>query len=339
MQELLRNKPKEMLRNKPNKGQEVSSYATTSLESGCHTEGLGSEEGPQMAKNQADEAERKDDEEKRRLAEKQKDEADCIALRLIAEQMASQSKLSNTSMVIGTNQSKMQSFLSLRTESTLSASKVELASTSQKMNPQLISPSGQLELGKESNAAQEEVGSPKDETDSSCNGEEVYYQATTTASSHVKEEPPPLPPKARVSALSPSPSSRGQPSPSFSDDTITSQSTIKTGQYIRVREKVVQLERKLEEEALKLEEEEEGGTPRAGVRPENLVGAVRLLPTPTPPNSRPASQASSRKSSLTRSSSMEGSSRHGLLSPTTVGGFQSPAFARRHLDTPPPMYR
>ena len=32
-----------------------------------------------------------------------------------------------------------------------------------------------------------------------------------------------------------------------------------------------------------------------------------LLPTPTPPNSRPASQASSRKSSLTRSSSMEGS--------------------------------
>ena len=99
------------------------------------------------------------------------------------------------------------------------------------------------------------------------------------------------------------------------------------------------MERKLEEDALKLEEEEEGGTPRAGVRPENLVGAVRLLPTPTPPNSRPASQASSRKSSLTRSSSVEGNARHGLLSPTTVGGIHSPAFARRHLDTPPPMYR
>ena len=144
------------------------------------------------------------------------------------------------------------------------------------------------------------------------------------------------PGKVRVSALPPPPSSQGQLLPSFSDDKTTTWSTIKTSQHIQVREKVEQLERKLEEESFKLEEEEEG---RARVRPENLIGAVRLLPTPTPPNSRPVSQASSRKSSLTRSSSMEGSSRHGLLSPTTVGGFQSPAFARRHLDTPPPMYR
>ena len=181
--------------------------------------------------------------------------------------------------------------------------------------------------------SQKDVGFSKEETDSSSTGEEIFYEATTTASRHVREEPPPLPPKARVSTLSPSPSCQSQPSPSFSDDTITSQSTVRTGQYIRVREKVVQLERKLEEDALKLEEEEEGGTPRTGVRPENLVGAVRLLPTPTPPNSRPASQASSRKSSV------EGNARHGLLSPTTVGGIHSPAFARRHLDTPPPMYR
>ena len=207
------------------------------------------------------------------------------------------------------------------------------------MSQQTISSNCKVGISNKAIFSQADVGSSKEETDSSSTGEEIFYEATATASSHVREEPPPLPPKARLSALSPSPSCPSQPSPSFSDDTITSQSTVRTGQYIRVREKVVQLERKLEEDALKLEEEEEGGTPRAGVRPENLVGAVRLLPTPTPPNSRPASQASSRKSSLTRSCSVEGNTRHGLLSPTTVGGIHSPAFARRHLDTPPPMYR
>ena len=207
------------------------------------------------------------------------------------------------------------------------------------MSQQTISSNTKKEVSNKANSSQGDVGSSKEETDSSSTGEEIFYEATTTASRHVREEPPPLPPKSRVSVLSPSPSCQSQPSPSFSDDTITSQSTVRTCQYIRVREKVVQLERKLEEDALKLEEEEEGGTPMAGVRPENLVGAVRLLPTPTPPNSRPASQASSRKSSLTRSSSVEGNARHGLLSPTTVGGIHSPAFARRHLDTPPPMYR
>ena len=54
------------------------------------------------------------------------------------------------------------------------------------------------------------------------------------------------------------------------------------------------------------------------MRPENLIGAVRLLPKPSsptptptssPPNSRSASQASSRKSSLTRGSSVGEDSR------------------------------
>ena len=130
------------------------------------------------------------------------------------------------------------------------------------------------------------------------------------------------PGKVRVSALPPPPSSRGQLLPSFSDDKTTTLSTIKTSQHIQVREKVEQLERKLEGESFKLEEEEEG---RARVRPENLIGAVRLLPTPSSPtptptsspptltpsssSSRPASQASSRKSSLTRGSSVEEDSR------------------------------
>ena len=123
------------------------------------------------------------------------------------------------------------------------------------------------------------------------------------------------PGKVRVSALPPPPSSRGQLLPSFSDDKTTTPSTIKTSEHIQVREKVEQLERKLEEASFKLEEEEEG---RARVRPENLIGAVRLLPKPSsptptptssPPNSRSASQASSRKSSLTRGSSVGEDSR------------------------------
>ena len=191
--------------------------------------------------------------------------------------------------------------------------------------------------------------------------EPVFYEATATTTNRstartVCEEnapPPPLPPKCRGSALSPSPS-RGQASPtscadsaSFSDETFTSQSTVRTGQFIRVKEKVLLLERKLEEDALRLEEDEEGEgsgrTSRGGaLRPEMIPGAVRLLPTPTPPGSRPASQASSRKSSLSRSNSMEGSGgRAGLFSPLTTCHSlqQSPAFCRRHLETPPPMYR
>ena len=323
----------EMLRKPRAYRQEGSSSETmtTSLKTESHTTTTRLEEKKQLNDHEVET--RKREEEKRRLSEKQKDEADCIALRLIAEQMASESNLSKetaTNFSNAATSSKMQSFISLRSES---------SSLSQQLTPQTIPSNCKVEVINKAITSQEDIGSSKEETDSSCNGEEIFYQATTTASSHVKEEPPPLPPKARGSTFSPSPSSQSQPSPSFSDETITSQSTIRTGQYIRVREKVVQLERKLEEDALKLEEEEEGGTPRAGVRPENLVGAVRLLPTPTPPNSRPASQASSRKSSLTRSSSMEGNARHGLLSPTTVGGLHSPAFARRHLDTPPLMYR
>ena len=123
------------------------------------------------------------------------------------------------------------------------------------------------------------------------------------------------PGKLRVSALPPPPLSRGQLLPSFSDDKTTTLSTIKTSQHIQVMEKVEQLERKLEKESFKLEEEEEG---RARIRPENLIGAVRLLPKPSsptptptssPPNSRSASQASSRKSSLTRGISVGEDSR------------------------------
>ena len=181
----------------------------------------------------------------------------------------------------------------------------------------------------------------------------VYYQATATATSRsasrVEEVAPPIPPKVRGSALTPTPS-HGRASPSsvadsgsFSDDTMTSQSTVRTGQFIRVREKVVMLERKLEEEALRLEEDEEdGGSGRTsrggGIRPETIPGAVRLLPTP--PNSRPSSQASSRKSSLSRSNSMDMTARP-LFSPVAAARSQqqSPAFTRRHLDTPPPRYK
>ena len=266
-------KMQEMLR-KP-KAHRQGVHVTSSLEPEIHSETM--KMGGQEEEN------RRREEEKIRLAEKQKDEADCIALRLIAEQMASESNLSNSGKKTETNSSKMQSLLSFRTESSVLQNTPKMEVTS--MSQQTIS-----SVSNKATLSQEDVGSSKEETDSSSTGEEIFYEATATASRHVREEPPPpLPPKARVSGLSPSPSScQSQPSPSFSDD--TSQSTVRTGQYIRVREKVVQLERKLEEDALKLEEEEEGGTPRTGVRPENLVGAVRLLPTPTPPNSRPASQ-------------------------------------------------
>ena len=68
------------------------------------------------------------------------------------------------------------------------------------------------------------------------------------------------------------------------------------------------LERKLEEDYLKQAfEAEEGET--STIRPEMIPGAIRVLPTPTPPGSRPTSRpesrASSRKNSLTRSSSSD----------------------------------
>ena len=125
------------------------------------------------------EEDRRREEEKIRLAEKQKDEADCIALRLIAEQMASESNLSNSgkktetdSSNSATTTSKMQSLLSFRTESSALTS----------MSQQTVSSNCKVEVSSMAILSQEDVGSSKEETDSSSTGEEIFYEATATAS-------------------------------------------------------------------------------------------------------------------------------------------------------------
>ena len=163
--------------------------------------------------------------------------------------------------------------------------------------------------------------------------------------------PPPIPPKNNI--LTPSPSrngispARSADSGSFSDE-ISSQSTIiikTSNEYIKVKEKVMHFEKKVEEDYLRqaLDEEDCGI-----IRPENIPGAVRILPTPTPPGScpgsRPGSRSSSRKNSLVRSNSVDHSSstfgRCHLLSPITTPRSlqQSPAFVRKH-ENPPPMFK
>ena len=170
---------------------------------------------------------------------------------------------------------------------------------------------------------------------------------------HKKESPPPIPPKNRLNVLTPSPSRNGVSpvrsvdSGSFSDG-ISSQSTIRLKaetDYIKVKEKVMHFEKKVLEDYMRqsLEEEESGV-----IRPESIPGAIRILPTPTPPGScpgsRPGSRSSSRKNSLVRSNSVDNSAsqfaRCNLLSPITTPRSlqQSPAFVRRH-DNPPPMFK
>ena len=163
--------------------------------------------------------------------------------------------------------------------------------------------------------------------------------------------PPPLPAKLKVNALTPSPSMKSVDSGSFSDETnftISSLSTVQTARcstnYIKVREKVMNFERKLEEDYLKqaLEAESGEGFKIGGMRPDRLPGAIRVLPTPTPPGSRPGSRpesrSSSRKNSLQRSNSSDNNITR-MFSPILTRSVQpSPIFGKRYQEHPPPMF-
>ena len=100
-------------------------------------------------------------------------------------------------------------------------------------------------------------------------------------------------------------------------------------------------EKKVEEDYLCQALDEEGC---GSIRPENIPGALRILPTTTPPGScpgsRPGSRSSSQKSSLVRSNSVDSLARCNLLSPITTPRSlqQSPAFVRKH-ENPPPMFK
>ena len=143
-------------------------------------------------------------------------------------------------------------------------------------------------------------------------------QPETSMMNHNSKDtiPPPIPPKTKTNALTPSPS-RQEISPCKSTDDISSQSTVQStvmsAEYIRVREKVKHFEQKVEEDFIRQSLEDYSETSTT-IRPENIPGAVRILPTPTPPGSRPGSRTASRKNSLARSSSTE-PGRPGLFSP------------------------
>lgn len=184
-----------------------------------------------------------------------------------------------------------------------------------------------------------------------------YYSAHSVVRSRsnincADTAPPPLPAKNKLNVLTPSASMRSVDSGSFSDETSLTASSLSTVQtvcsrsshYMKVREKVVQLERKVEEDYLKQALDSELGS----VRPDRIPGAVRVLPTPTPPGSRPESRSSSRKSSLTRSNSADYTTslaRGTMFSPVNTGPVSrsvqpspSPMFGRKYQDNPPPMF-
>ena len=140
---------------------------------------------------------------------------------------------------------------------------------------------------------------------------------------------------------------------SYSDEnniTTTSLSTVQTttsNHYMKVKEKVMHFEKKVEEEYIKLALEEHFGecpsSPR--VRPERIPGAVRVLPTPTPPGSRPGSRLgsglSSRKNSLTRSSSTENANLSATVNSASIisrSAQPSPLFGKRYQEHPPPKF-
>ena len=192
----------------------------------------------------------------------------------------------------------------------------------------------------------------KVEKETNGDGESVpeYYEAFAVVKSHsnisikidqtsssADSVPPPLPAKNKLNVLTPSASMRSVDSGSFSDETsftvssLSSQSTVqtvRTSNYIKVREKVQQLERKVEEDFLRQALDEDSGS----IRPERIPGAVRVLPTPTPPGSRPESRSSSRKSSVTRSNSTD------FTSSLSRSVQPSPLFGRKYQDAPPPMF-
>ena len=176
-----------------------------------------------------------------------------------------------------------------------------------------------------------------------------------TASSCGDEVPPPLPAKNKLNVLTPSASMRSVDSGSFSDETsftvssLSSQSTVQTvrsNNYIRVREKAQQLERKVEADFLRQALDDELGGSSGAIRPDRIPGAVRVLPTPTPPGSRPESRSSSRKSSVTRSNSTDYTAslaRGAMFSPVNTVPVcrsvqPSPLFGRKYQDAPPPMF-
>ena len=203
-----------------------------------------------------------------------------------------------------------------------------------------------------------EVDTPEEKVDEN---EKMFYEATSIVKSYSNtsinggclmqeaEAPPPLPAKLKVNVLTPSPSMKSVDSGSFSDETnitMSSMSTVQTArnssQYIRVREKVSHFERKLEEDYLKqaLEAESED---KSSIRPENIPGAIRVLPTPTPPGSRPGSRpdsrASSRKNSLGRSNSSDAIvGALNLVNPQPRSIQPSPIFGRKYQEHPPPMF-
>ena len=140
---------------------------------------------------------------------------------------------------------------------------------------------------------------------------------------------------------------------SYSDEntiTTASLSTVQTkasSNYMKVKEKVMHFEKKVEEEHLRLALEEHFGecpnSPK--IRPDRIPGAVRILPTPTPPGSRPGSRLgsglSSRKNSLTRSSSTENALFGTAVNSASVLSRSvqpSPLFGKRYQEHPPPMF-
>ena len=198
-----------------------------------------------------------------------------------------------------------------------------------------------------------------------------FYEATAIVRSHSNisitpnetikhcetepENPPPLPAKLKVNVLTPCSSMRSVDSGSYSDETnltMSSQSTVQTtvnsSSYVKVKEKVMHFEKKVEEDYLKqVLEAELGETSSSGtVRPDRIPGAVRVLPTPTPPGSRPGSRpesrSSSRKHSLARSNSSDNNlAMTRVFSPvnTLSRSVQpSPIFGRKHHEQPPPMF-
>ena len=193
----------------------------------------------------------------------------------------------------------------------------------------------------------------KDEKEERCGAEYYSAHAVVRSRSNIncgEAVPPPLPAKNKLNALTPSASMRSVDSGSFSDETsltASSLSTVRTvcsssSNYMKVREKVVQLERKVEEDYLKQALDSELGS----IRPDRIPGAVRVLPTPTPPSSRPGSRSSSRKSSLSRSNSADYTAslaRGSMFSPVNTGPVSrsvqpSPMFGRKYQDPPPPRF-
>ena len=199
-----------------------------------------------------------------------------------------------------------------------------------------------------------------DDADASDPDEPQYYEATAIVRCHSNmshnsdyqmntkiDLPPSLPTKQTVDPQTFSMKSVDSNENIITTESLSTVQTATSSHYMKVKEKVMHFEKKVEEEYLKLALEEHFGecpdSPR--VRPERIPGAVRVLPTPTPPGSRPGSRLgsglSSRKNSLTRSSSTENAhfgatvNSAGMLSRSAQ---PSPLFGKRYQEHPPPKF-